>query len=123
MHKFIMNPIIKQQLALVESADLSDFDEESGTFHIKKNKNIPVLEDCCYLVLLTPKARFNQVIKDNWNNGTFPKDDLLRIDIGKKIGKMIRVMSIGCNKDTGQLTNNFWNGWLSLDDIKIIKKL
>jgi hypothetical protein len=54
----------------------------------------------------------DSVLAVNWNNGTCPKTQYLKIYISKAIGTMIYVDSIGFDFDTKQDLSMMWSGWL-----------
>lgn len=115
--------IIDQQLQKVQIADLSNYNEHTKTFFIKRKGGIKLEEDKGYIISLKDSAFTNTVVINNWNNGSFPKDKYLKIDINKKINNMIKVVSIGYNPITRQDTGRYWSGWLSVDNIDVIEKL
>lgn len=117
------NKIILDQLSKVELADLSHFDNETNSYFIPKRCDIKIEEDCCYLIEIKESLYLNQVLAINWNNGTFPKDKYLKIDVSKIMPKMIKVVSIGYDPTLNKDLSNFWSGWLTLADISVIQKL
>ena len=47
----------------------------------------------------------------------------MKIDVLTKMGKMIKVNSIGYDMKNHRNTNNVWEGWLPEKSITIIEKL
>ena len=118
-----MNKIIEEQLKKTENVDLSNFDKETNTYYIKKRQDIKVEEDQCYILKLKNSAFNNTIVTDNWNNGNKPKAEFYKADISKKMSGMIRIIGVAYDNFTNQDLNSFWSGWLSLNDIEIIRKL
>lgn len=119
----MLNKVVQDQLAKVEVADLSNYDKETSTYSIPKRVDIKLEEDCCYLIHLKPSAYNNQTVIVNWNNGSKPNHDYLKIDISKKMGKMIKVVSVAYDYYNKVDLSDFWAGWLLIDDLDIISKL
>ena len=119
-----MNKIIEAQLNKVKEADLSQFDPETNTYKIPRKKDIKVEEDGCYLIRCKPTLFTNIVLKTNWNNDKpFPKTTYLKIDVSRKMSGMIKVVGIGYDIVNHTSLDYFWTGWLTLNDIEVIKKL
>lgn len=118
-----MNKIIEDQLRKVEYADLSNFNPETNTYIIKKRVDLKIEEDGCYLIKLKSSAFNNQGVIVNWNNNSMPEYDTLKVDVSKKMGKMIKIVGLGFDLATNTDTGKFWSGWLSEDDITVLRKL
>lgn len=118
-----MIDIIKKQLEKVEYADLSNFNAETNTYIIKKRVDIKLEVDNCYLIRVKPSAHNNFVVISNWNNGSMPSSEYLKVDISKIMGKMVRVVGVVHDYQTHQDLASFWSGWLSTDDIEVISKV
>lgn len=112
--------IIEKQLKQVVNADLSNFDPETNTYYIPKRVDKKIEEDKCYLIRLKPQAFTNRYVIDNWNNGSIPDCKYLKIDVSRKMSKMIKVVSVGFDYEHNKDLSYFWNGWLSTDDIEVI---
>lgn len=120
-----MRPIIKEQLEKCQFADLNNFDPSTGTFYIKKYSKPTYELNHCYLVKL-PLSIVNitdSVLAVNWNNGTCPKTQYLKIYISKALGTMIYVDSISFDFDTKQDLNLMWSGWLDSSQLTQISAL
>lgn len=115
--------LVEDQLKKVEYADLSHFDRETMHGVIPKRLDIKLEEDNCYLIQLHRSFFNNQTIALNWNAGSFPPSEFLKIDISKKLGKMVRVTGVTYKPETPEAPSVFWNGWLSIDELTVIKKL
>lgn len=118
-----MIDIIKKQLEKVEYADLSNFNSETNTYIIKKRVDIKLELDNCYLIRVKPSAHSNFVVLSNWNNGSIPTYEYLKVDISKLMGKMVKVVGVAHDYQNHQDLGSFWSGWLSTDDLEVIAKL
>ena len=118
-----VNKIIEQQLKKLEYADISNFDAATNTYIIPKKVDIKIEEDKCYLIQLLPTLFKNEVLKTNWNAGSMPVYNYMKVDVSKIIGKMIKVVGTGYDIETQTDISSFWSGWLSTQDIKVIKKI
>lgn len=125
-----MNPLVEAQLKkIMEIVDI-DFDDKTAHISIPQNsiaQNPNSLSvDCCYLVsvddyILNPPDGF--VLHTNWNNNRIPKDKVMKIDVITRMGKMIKVNSIGYDMKNKVSTNNVWEGWLPEKSITVIERL
>lgn len=118
-----MNKIIEEQLKKVEVADLSDYNSLTGTYFIKKRVDVKIEEDKCYLIRLKPTAFTNYAVLVNWNKGNNPIYEYMKIDVSKKMGKMIKVVGIKYDYANQKDDQGFWSGWLLIDDLEVISKL
>lgn len=118
-----MSKIIQEELQKVEYANLSNFNAQTNTYIIPKRSDLKLEMDNCYLIHLKPAAFTNEVVKTNWNNGSVPSQEYMKVDVSKVAGKMAKVVGVGYDNTTQQDLGYFWSGWLSIQDIEIIKKL
>lgn len=121
-----MNRIIEEQLKKCQVADLSDFDSVTGTYHIKRFKQVKLEVDSCYLIRLDKQLlnkETSQVLSSNWNKGTVPPCEYMKIDVSKSMGKMICVNGIGYDYEKKQDLNIIWSGWLPLQSIEVIERI
>ena len=118
-----MIDVIKKQLDKVQYADLSNFDKNTNTYLIKKRVDIKLELDNCYLIRIKPSAHNNAAVVANWNNGSMPAYEYLKVDISKLMGKMVKLVGVGHDYANHQDLGYFWSGWLSTDDIEILAKL
>ncbi len=125
-----MNPLIETQLNKLKSVVNVDFDSSSTQIIIPQNPHTvssnELKTDCCYLIsvedyILNPPDGFT--LHSNWNNNKIPKDRVMKIDVINKMGKMIKVNSIGYDMKNQRDTNNVWEGWLPEKSITIIERL
>ena len=121
----MIRPIIKEQLEKCQFANLNNYDPTTNTFLIKKYSQPTYDLNKCYLVRL-PVSIVNttdSVLAVNWNNGTCPRTQYLKIYISKTLGNMIYVDSIGFDFDTKQDLNIMWSGWLNTSELTQIASL
>ena len=59
----------------------------------------------------------SSVVAANWNNGTAPQFQYLKVYVSKLLGKMVYVDSIGYDVNTRQDINSLWSGWLPTEEI------
>lgn len=106
--------IIKEQLDKCQFADLNNYDTNTNTFYIRKYCKPTYEINHCYLVRLPLNIvdAPDSVLAVNWNNGSCPKTQYLKIYISKAMGTMIYVDSAGFDFDTKQDLNLMWSGWL-----------
>jgi hypothetical protein len=121
-----MNKYVEEQLKKVKVADLSNYDENTHTYHIPKYNEFRYEVDKCYLVKLD-KMLLNgndlPILVSNWNKGTFPTNEFLKIDVTKVLGKMICVNGLGYDFERKEDLNTMWSGWLPIQQIKMIERL
>lgn len=123
-----MNKIIKDQLSKVQIADLSNFNKETNTYYIPKYNAIKPIIGNYYIIkldsqLLSEKSEIAKILASNWNNNYYPNSIYYKAEIINIMGKYIKINGLGFDYETNQDLNNIWSGWLSLDNIEIIKKL
>lgn len=117
--------IIKEQLDKCQFADLNNYDASTNTFLIKKYCQPTYELNKCYLVRLPNNIINNtdSVLAVNWNNGSCPKAQYLKIYISKILGTMIYVDSVGFDFDTKQDLQTMWSGWLNTAELTQITTL
>lgn len=121
------NSVIKEQLNKVREADLSNFDESTNTYFIPKKINIPIKENNFYLIelndcLLTNSPSLEGLI-NNWNQGNIPNSKYYNAEVIIKINNMIKINGLEFNPELNRIGTKVWNGWLPIEEIKIIKQL
>lgn len=121
----MIRPYIKEQLKKCTFADLSYFDEKTNTYLIPKYCKPTYELNKCYLIKIADYFvnNNNTVIATNWNNGMSPANSCMKIYVSKALGKMIYVDSLAYDLNTNQDINNYWSGWLSIDDLTQLAKL
>ena len=121
----MIRPLIKEQLYKCQFANLNNYDPATNTFLIPKYSKPTYDLNKCYLVRL-PLNIINtgdSVLATNWNNGSFPRAQYLKIYVSKTLGSMIYVDSIGFDFDTKQDLNLMWSGWLNTSELTQISVL
>ena len=121
----MIRPIIKEQLDKCQFANLNNYDPATNTFLIPKYSKPTYDLNKCYLVRL-PLNIVNtgdSVLAANWNNGSFPRAQYLKIYVSKTLGSMIYVDSIGFDFDAKQDLNLMWSGWLQTAELTQISIL
>ena len=121
----MIRPIIKEQLEKCQFADLNNFDSNTNTFFIKKYSKPTYELNHCYLVKLPLNIvnASDSVLAVNWNSGSFPTTQYLKIYISKLMGPMIFVDSIGFDFETKQDLSVMWSGWLNINELTQIAAL
>ena len=121
----MIRPIIKEQLDKCQFANLNNYDPATNTFIIPKYSQPTYDANKCYLVRLPLEVVNNpdSVLAANWNNGSFPTAQYLKIYISKTLGNMIYVDSIGFDFETKQDLPHMWSGWLSTADLTQVAAL
>ena len=117
--------IVEAQLKRVNYADLSNYDEATGVFTIPKYSKPKFDVGKMYIVQVASELVNNggSVIAANWNNGTSPKGQCLKIYVSKMAGKMIYVDSLVFDLATKSDTSIIWSGWLPTEQLTQISAL
>ena len=118
-----MNKLIKEQLDKTNFADLSNYDENTCTYFIKKRVDIKLVQDHCYLIELKATLFDNQALVVNWNQNNMPKVNALKIEVCRLMGDMVKVNGIGWDSISNKDLNYYWTGWLTIKDIKVIQEI
>lgn len=116
-----MKKIILDQLEKVEIANLDNFTPDALKIVIPKHTTPVFTVESCYLIHLKPAAFINEAVKVNWNRGSVPRNNYMKVDIANKVGKMVKVIGVGYDIDTNTDLPDFWSGWLNTDEIEILK--
>jgi hypothetical protein len=121
----MIRPLIKEQLEKCQFADLNNYDARTNTFLIRKYSKPTYEMNHCYLVRipLSIVDAADSVLAVNWNNGTFPRAQYLKVYVSKVFGNMIYVDSIGFNFETKQDLSVMWSGWLNTSELTQIATL
>lgn len=124
-----MNPLIKDQLSKIQRLNVPSYDDSTTQLTLSRN-DIKVVEslqeDHCYLIsvddyILNPPDGFT--LHTNWNNNTHPKYKVMKIDVTKIMGKMVKVNSMGYDMKNHIDIPDMWSGWLPQKSITIIERL
>lgn len=124
-----MNKIVEDQLKKVKICKLPEYDESTLELHIpKQSSNIQcsVEENHCYILqleryIIDPPPNFT--LHSNWNKGIPPKHEIVKAEISKIMGKMIKINSVGYDMKNNIDTNDLWEGWVPLKGIKVLKEI
>ena len=120
-----MNKIIEKQLKKV-NVDLSNYDEKTNTYFIKKLDNKQFEVNKCYLIELDDVLLHhndNSVLESNWNAGKIPSYKYYIVDINKIMSNMINVAGNAYDISTDKVINSYWSGWFPITQIKLIKEI
>lgn len=120
-----MRDYIKKQLLSVKYADLSRFDNTTGVCIIPKYDKPTYTAGKCYIVQV-PKHLVNNSSSPeavNWNHGTSPRGEILKIYVNKMLGKMIQVDSLLYDIENQKDTLIMWSGWLPFEELNQITAL
>lgn len=121
-----MNKIIEKQLKKTLIADLSHFDKESNEYFIPQYKQMKMDEDSCYLIQLDDSLLDStrcQQLAVNFNGGSVPKDEFMKVEVCKTMGRLIYVDGVGYDPKAKTDLSSFWSGWLPIDLLTVIEKL
>lgn len=121
-----MDKVIEEQLKKVQYADLSNFDEKTNTYIIKKRVDLKLEEDHYYIIQIKDdflRNGKNDIITINWNAGKYPKNKYYRVDVTKVMGKMVRVNGSAFDYETGEELTESFSGWLSLNCIIVLEEI
>lgn len=123
--KRMIRPYVEEQLRKCVFANLDAFDPETNTVLIPKYSKPHYELNKCYLIQVPPhiKGNPNSIVATNWNRGTCPQTDYLKIFVSKTMGKMIFVDSLSYDIETKRDLNTTWSGWLPIEEIKLIASL
>lgn len=107
-------------------ADLSHYDEVKHTYNIPKFNEFKYEVDKCYLIHLDKSLLINDpnsLLISNWNKGSVPPSEYMKVDVSKILGKMIYINGLGYNPDTNEDYDDVWSGWLPTSLIEMISLL
>ena len=121
----MIRQIIKEQLEKCQFASLNNYDRTTNTFLINKYSQPTYDLNKCYLVKLPTNVvnASDSVLAVNWNNGSFPISQYLKMYISKTLGNMIYVDIVGFDFETKQDLSIMWSGWLNTSELTQIMTL
>lgn len=117
-----MNKLVQEQLKKVQIADLSNYDEATHEFIIKKKLDIKLEVNNCYIIEVSDTWRTNKLLANNLNKGIILEYPCIKAVVSQMAGKMIYVSAIGFDKDTASVIPYFWEGWIPMSEITILRK-
>lgn len=119
--------IIKKQLASCNYADLSDYDPNTRTYHIRKYTKPKYDPGCCYLVKLNLNLVNNtdSVLAANWNNGRAPTHQYYKIYVNKIMPayQLIDVDARVFDWEHQADGDEMFSGWLPINEITQLAKI
>jgi len=121
-----MSKIIDEQLKKCQVADTTNFNPDTNEYFIKRRVGIKIKVGSYYILkikdsLLNPSP--NSTLAANWNNGIIPTHNYYKVDVCQIMARMIKVNGIAFNNETQTDINEFFSGWLPIDEIEIISEL
>ena len=114
--------LIQKQLSMVQFADLSNYDEKTNTYHIPKVNKIRIKLNHSYIIEVKDSIKNNDLLRNNYNQGNEPELTTYLVDVIAILNKVIKVNAIKYNIRENKTENIYWNGYLSIRDIEIIKE-
>ena len=120
MHK--QEQLFNEQLDKVVYADLSNYDAATKTYHIPKINRIRFKLNHSYIIRIKDSIKNNDILRSNYNRGNEPEITTYLIDIISVLNKVIKVNAIKYNTEEDKTENIYWNGYLSIKDIEIIRE-
>ena len=117
--------IVKEQLDKCSFADLSDYNPTTRTYHIPRYVKPNYVVGNGYLVRIDSALvnNPNSILATNCNNGNYPKHAYYKIYVSKSLGKMIYFDGLAFDITTNTDLTVMWSGWISVDNITLIKEL
>lgn len=114
--------LVQKQLSMVQFADLSNYDEATKTYHIPKVNKIRIELNHSYIIRVKDSIKNNDLLRNNYNRGNEPELTTYLIDVIAVLNKVIKVNAVKYNIKENKVENTYWNGYLSVKDIEIIKE-
>lgn len=122
-----MNNLIKEQLLGCKHAKLPIWDDSTTHIFIEKGsiKKELKFEFGNYYQIQISSSVVNPIeestLSKNWNGGTNPPSEIFNCVVQQLMGKMVKVDGVAVID--GVATNNRWNGWLPIGQVKILEEL
>lgn len=121
-----MNKIIEEQLKKVSCADLSDFDPNTNTYHIKRRVDVKLEAGNTYLIKLDDKLLVSDLcpqLQYTFNGGRLPIDKYCKADVEKVVGGYMRVVCLGYDNECKTDLASVWQGWLPISSVTVLERL
>ena len=111
--------LVLEQLKKVNYADLNHYDKETNTYMIPKYSKPKYDVGKMYVVKIPLDILNmpNSALATNWNNGTYPRSEYLKIYVSKMVGKMLYVDSVGFDPLQNKDLNCIWSGYLPAEEL------
>lgn len=123
-----MNPIVAQQLRLAKIADIPEWSDSTTELLVTKKSVVEILpqEGHYYLIeladyLINPPEGFT--LHSNWNNNDIPTHKYMKCQCAKLMGKMVKILGVGFDYENRVDLEEYWDGWLPLKSIKILREI
>ena len=116
---------IKRELAKCSYCDLSHYDKETNTYMIPKYSKPKYDVGKMYIVKIPLDILNipNSALATNWNNGTYPRSEYLKIYVSKMVGKMLYVDSVGFDPLQNKDLDSIWTGYLPAEELTQMQAL
>lgn len=114
--------LVQEELGKVVYADLSNYDEATKTYHIPKANKIRIKLNHSYIIEVKGSIKNNDLLRSNYNQGNEPELTTYLVDVIAILNKVIKVNGVKYNIRENKTENIYWNGYLSIRDIEIIKE-
>ena len=119
-----MNKLIEDQLKKIQFADLSNFDPIENEYSIPKRVDIKIEKYKSYIIELKKECFDREsIININWNKSKIPNCNFYKAEVIDILPKVIHIEGLGYDIDSDKDLDVFWNGYVPINGIKIIKKL
>ena len=121
-----VNKLILKQLEQVKNAKVEAYDPIKHSYLIKKHQEIVFDVNHVYIVELNDSLVHpsqDDLLVSNWNNGTHPVQKYMKLEVTKKLAKMIYVYGVYYNIETNVESSDEWDGWLPQESLVIIKEV
>lgn len=122
-----MNELIKEQLKECKHALLPEWNDNTTHIYIERGriKKEYKFEFGLYFQIEIPDSIVNPIeestLAKNWNGNTNPPANIFNCVVQQVMGKMVKVDGVAVID--GVATNNRWNGWLPISQVKILGEL
>lgn len=120
-----MSKYAEEQLKKCSYVNLNNYNSDTNTYLIPRYTKARFENNKAYLIKVSPLVynNPNSVYCANWNKGTYPKYEYLKIFISKQLGKMIYVDALAYDNINKQDLSYMWSGWLPTEELEQLAKL
>lgn len=119
-----MNKLIQKELDKLHDAHIESYDELKHIYHISLKKNSTLELKHTYILELSDSLLDgNDVTTINWNKGKHPTHKYVKGYVTKNMSQMLYIYCVYYNIETDTESTEEWNGWLSINSIKVIKEV
>lgn len=118
-----MNKFIEKQLKNLKNKNI-DFNYTDNVIKFKKYVEPSYQKGHLYIIKLdNDLLNDDSVLSINFNRGTCPRFNYLKIEIENIINTMIQVNSLGYDIEKNQDIDILWSGWLPTNQIHLIEEV